>query len=464
MDQFLKEYTTIMNAVGYGHSNKPVVFEDTGKIRNDLSPKKFIAECHRGYEKVQNRVISSIENIRKNDELSNNEKEYRELVLRKIIDHIAFSLLKYETHVARRLGTLNEIQKNDIKTIKEAQKEANKFNHESRQTFALLCDLTTFITVCDILRIDCRTKPPEIKYIELKSGKVNEILLDKIDEYDVDIASINLIKNNGEIDLKYKKQAIRMMNQRIRLHNIQDIIKNDYGIDQDTQKKIVMGENTLQEHQYGDFLNNLLKSAKENSGKIVSGMVNYCIHLGACFTENYETSLEGATKGALYSLSEQVTVPPEGLLLIKNKLLSLSKVSEKDIYFGSDLFQTNLNSIGVLPFQAWFLDRDIQIDLISKKLCVIFIFDLPAFIWLSRKMGLHLDLSSRKVANKIKKDVGSHNVITFANRLIEYPVNNEKGHLLSLISRFFTNLSSPIDIISHFQKELDETFSKHIDL
>ena len=459
MDNFLNEYGKIKNALNYGYSNKPLKFDDIDYKKG----KKFIAECHRGYEKIQDMVVFLIEKLREDNKLTDREKEYRELILRKVIDHIAFSLLKHEIHIIRRLGTLNEIQKIDIKTIKQAKEEAIKYNSKSRQTFALLCDLTTFISFCDILRVDFRTNPPKTEYIELKSGKVNDLLLDKIDSYDVDTKSIDLIKNDSEIDHRHMKQAIRMMNQKIRLHQTQDIIKKDFGIDQDTQKKVMLIGNTLQENQYADFLNKLLNSAKESDGKISSGMVNYCIHLGACFKGDYTSSIEGAKKAALYSLSKQIAEANKELNAVRNELLSLSKISQKDICFGSDLFQTNLYSIGVVPFQTWFLDKDNEMDLISRKLCVFFIFDLPAFIWQARKIGINLTLSSRKVADEIKKDVGSQNVILFGNRLIEYDFQNKKGHMLGFISRLFTNLSSPIQLLHHHYKELCANFSADSD-
>src|SRR5260370_23909002 len=91
-------------------------------------------------------------------------------------------MLQYQTHIMRRFCIHPRAPGIDLKTVKAALQEANRLNAESRQTFALLADLTTFIHVADILRLDGRDTG-KLSLIELKSGKVNEVLLSALDSY-----------------------------------------------------------------------------------------------------------------------------------------------------------------------------------------------------------------------------------------------------------------------------------------
>jgi hypothetical protein len=142
--------------------------------------RRFFAACHRAFEKAQNQMILLLEELR--DESDEDEKARIELIIRKIADAIAVQMVQTQTHVMRRFCIHNTAPDIDFETLKKAQAEANRLNAESRQTFALLADLTTFIHIADILHVDVRGTP-KLSLIELKSGKVNDVLLSALESY-----------------------------------------------------------------------------------------------------------------------------------------------------------------------------------------------------------------------------------------------------------------------------------------
>jgi len=123
---------------------------------NDKHHRDFLSACHRGYEKAQNSILKAIIELRNNPDLSDHEKTFTELAYRKIIDTIAWAMLKTDTHIIHRFVYQDQPSHIDSLIILEAKKAVHRLNNESRLTFALLADLSTFIHVADVLRIDFR--------------------------------------------------------------------------------------------------------------------------------------------------------------------------------------------------------------------------------------------------------------------------------------------------------------------
>jgi len=111
-------------------------------------------------------------------------KEWHSLHIRKIIDAIAFTLLGGSTYVVRRLAYQDEVPGVDFRVLDVTIEEAVRINGRSRQTFALVTDLTTCIHVADLLVIDFRGLHPTLSLRELKSGKVNSMLLEHLECYE----------------------------------------------------------------------------------------------------------------------------------------------------------------------------------------------------------------------------------------------------------------------------------------
>lgn len=454
MDDFLVEYERVLKrALSYGATNVPLTgFRDRGidwKV-----PKKFIPACHRGWEKVQDRIIDLLQQISCDRSLDEEETLYRQLLLRKIVDTMAYTMLEGKIYVMRRIAIHETMPPIDLKVIKKTQRTANRNNHESRLTFPLIADLTTFVHACDLLKIDFREGHRGLSLIELKDGRVNEMLLSQMEKYVLEDESLDKIKGDNNIAPNHKQQAARILRQKIRLDQVHTILKDDRGIDPGTRTPIVVvGDakgNVVEEENYGQFLAKLIESSKKEKCGVSSGMINYCLHLGIGYSSDKNVARRNAIYAAICSMKKQLKNPVMELTEIRNKLLAL--VTEKDIIMKGNLFEVNLHSWPVIPFLLWPISRQSLFDLVKRNLVIMFIFDLPGFFLLGKQLGVDLELSTRREADLAKKRIGIKNVVTFGNRMVKFTAGSQSGTLASLITRFFTNLSRPAQFLSFLQK------------
>jgi hypothetical protein len=233
MHDFLESLNTIMGAtMEYGVRNVPIVPKgNESPFRDNRHQSNFMKACHRGYEKAQSTIFDFLQLLHADTRLPDAEKTYRELIYRRVIDAIAFCMLRTESHVVRRLSLHDRPPNLDFSTLISAKKAANSMNAESRLTFALLADLSTFIHVCDILRIDLRGKSPGVSLIELKSGHVNTFLLSHLESYEPKPESVERLRQDNKIDKRYLPQAERILRQKVRLTQINELLRYDKGID-----------------------------------------------------------------------------------------------------------------------------------------------------------------------------------------------------------------------------------------
>ena len=450
MDDFLVEYERVLErALSYGATTVPLTgFHDRGI--DWKPPKKFIPACHRGWEKVQDRIIDLLQQISCDRSLDKEEKVYRQLLLRKIVDTMAYTMLGGKIYVMRRIAIHGGIPPIDLKVIKETQRTANRDNHESRLTFSLIADLTTFVHVCDLLKIDFREGHRRLSLIELKDGRINEMLLSQMERYVLEDESLDEIKDDKDIAPNHKKQAARILRQKIRLDQVHTILKDDRGTDPGTRTPIVVvGDtkgNMVEEENYGQFLAELIESSKKEKCGVSSGMINYCLHLGIGYSSDKNVARRNAIYAASHSMKKQLKNPVMEFTEMRNKLLTL--VTEKDMVIAGNLFKVNLYSWPVIPFLLWPIPRQSLFDLVKRNLVIMFIFDLPGFFLLGKQLGVDLELSTRREADLAKKEIGIKNVVTFGSRMVTYTVGSQSIALASLIQRFFTNLSRPAQFLS----------------
>ncbi|MCP2014178.1 hypothetical protein L1280_001315 [Deinococcus sp. HSC-46F16] len=404
--------------------------------------KRFVAACHRGFQKAQDAVVKELTNLSSTEELPEDEKGYREILLRKVIDHIAFTMLQGKVHVQRRIGYLDEIPSIDLSTVYVAQKEANNHNEMSRSSFSLLADLSTFIHVCDILKIE--TQPEKkISYIELKSGKTNEFLMDRIKNIELKDESIDIIEKDLTLTVKQRKQAKRMLRQKIRIANVEEVISTDSGIDLGTRKPIRLSKDYVNVDDFGGVLQELIDVAVEKS--LSSHTVDRCLHLAVGYSE----SIEEARKLAALALQTQVALARAGADEREREVIEEinRKIAEGKSLTLTNLFKTNLISVPSEPFTTWPVSINNLKHIIEGKAIIYIAFDLPLFLALAKSMNIELSLASRSATTKVIEQYGSSNVPRWDNRGIEFksingrPVNS---FLLSgFIGRFFVNLTTP---------------------
>ena len=410
---------------------------------DDRHRRQFFAACHRAFEKAQNQMVLLLGEL--GDEAGEEKKLRIELVIRKIADAIAFQMVQTQTHVMRRLCIHSKAPDIDASTLKKALEDANKFNAESRQTFALLADLTTFVHIADILRVDVRGTP-KISFIELKSGKVNDVLLAALESYKPDPAVLEQIAKSPEIKDSHRKQALRMMKQRIRVQQAEEVIVKEEGIDPGLGVPIRIGGPMIMNQPYDPVLNGVCDEARKTGHGAAT--VDSCLHIGA----GYDIDELKARKRAFESLNYALTVAaqdkPEGFGIVQQEVLAAVGSERDDNFKIIDLFANNLHSIATRPFLFWEIKRPHLIDLISGNIRLLAVFDLQKFFWLARREGIKVQFASRRETEEAKAKIQSLNILTFGHRAITYPYGEITAFFTTgLFGRIINEQMRPLQLI-----------------
>lgn len=444
MNSFYQEYKKLLiTAFSSGTRAVPTRSDFSEPFIDNKHMREFRAACHRGYEKAQTKIVSMLEELEQTDDLSPDEKRRRELLLMKVADGIAYTLLGTELHVMRRLTLHYYPQKPDLKIIRNALRVALDMNSESRATFALLADLTTFIHVTDILRIDFRSGERSISLVELKSGKVNELLISALDKYEPTPDALEVLKADPEIAEKHRNQACRMLRQRIRIEQINDLLENDEGIDIQIEKPIRLSKEGIAMDTYDHLINDLLTVAR--SEKFAAASVQQCIHIGVGLDERPEIAEQKALFAARYS-QNKVSQQPEYQAKLSEITQSMPK---NEIYKTLNPAEVNIHNCSYYPITMWSLEPDNKMVLIRRELQIMIFFDIVGFLLLGDSLDLEMTLSGKKEAAKTCQEYGKRNVPLWGGRAIKIGDFMMFGGMLS---RFLVDLSNPLTYLGSWDQ------------
>lgn len=419
---------------------------------DDAHRKAFITACHSGFEKAQNQVIELLCALSAG---STPDHLYQEILLRKISDAIAFTMLLSKSHVMRRLPLHDAPPAFQPDLLRIALKEANSLNSESRMTFALVADASTFVHLGDILRIDHRKQDALLSIVELKSGRVNQELSRVLEDLPPDDHSVELVMNDEAIPTSKRKQAVRMLRQRVRLAQTRKLLETDRGIDIKTKKPMYLSARELEEEHFDTFLGELLTTASDS--EVAAGTLNECIHIGVACNDREETAWTLALEAAKFAAYSAYNRDPGTLREVRKEIAPL--VPEDQRYICVDLVRSNLNCVPCRPMTLWSVDPEHLLEVLAQKLKVAVLFDIASFIWLSRSLGVATQFSSRKRAAEIEKVRGRRDVPTWGGRGVEFIVEGCPQFMLSgMMSRFFNDLYCPASFIKGFQNSAGPEF------
>jgi hypothetical protein len=254
---------------------------------NPSSNERFVAACHKGYSLAQEELISELTILEgrisllknelkrtrqsKADDKDNARQQTLELrilkwenrLLRRIADGIAWSLLGCRRWVARRLFAFENqpsLLNSNIETVIEAARKIN----QDPLCFALLCDITSFIQISDLFVHDISPNSRGDRFVEVKSGIMNERLLDLITSpsFQCPRAQYYAFCEVGESGMK---QADRILRQQIKRSQVKELVTTGRGIDQLTGKDLRIKDGIVELHSWDAFLDNVYGQMGENN-------------------------------------------------------------------------------------------------------------------------------------------------------------------------------------------------------
>jgi len=267
-------------------------------------PNAFIVKVHEGYMKAQKLIIQNLlilgkekkrvkvrlkefRKIRDQESISKLENnirkiEYKEIILRKIADSIAWTLLKHDSTKVKRLYLNNpqiEIYNSNLShelQIIEDLFETDKLN------FALLTDITSFIQIADLLIMDNETKM--VGFAELKEGKINQDISNTISHFLETQCDFALYQQLKDKDEKYFKQMDRVLKQTKKTIEVVNTINTGKGKDLATGLNVLIPDEVFEPSFYESILKHMLEEVQKKNYSLRT--IDNCLIVGVYNSKN----------------------------------------------------------------------------------------------------------------------------------------------------------------------------------
>lgn len=326
-----------------------------------------------------------------------NVLEIRLLTLTHIANSIAWQMLSGEIHLVRRLHMRETEQKFlDSSNVAHAIESADSIN-KNLLDFALLSDLTNTIQIGDLLvrRID------SVEIIELKEGKVNDKITKILDTAEAGGQSIEEI-DFAAFDSKTAAQARRMVRQRIKKLNAEDVMRNDFGTDPITKLPITVSTPTIETEYYHEELAKLREQLKLKTWAYTC--IEGCVHIGMYRGEGLVTMAPTVIKSILEGKTKHHYVV--------DWLQLLDQVAE--------------------PVFAKLFDQEFILDFLTSQVKIIIGLDLDALMHTFNVFGLQTEWMTTKETSVFKNSALSSQLVDFNNKGIKIITPNDTNSIQAL--------------------------------
>lgn len=459
-DEFFDQLMRIERAAfHYGSDARPLRSAPGRPFRDSKHPREFLRACHRGFSKAQKSGFELLVENAKDMSIHADERSRRELLVRKVIDGLLFTMVAMQTWITRRVSLHDTPPALDFAVIERALATAERLNSADRLKFAVVADLSTFVHVCDLVQA-APLESPSLKFIELKGGRVNEVLTEQLNAYPPVPESLDALKEDPAVAPRHRKQAERMLRQRIRLEQTREIIATDRGVDIKTNRPMRMNHDLIHEESYRrPLIEACERSIKEG---IAAFRVNHCLHFGVT-THGATVAARKvhAIRAALYGFQESVK---DASIELKSHYAAMGKLSAGEFQpFGLvDLVRSNLEAVPANSFFTWNLPASVLRPIVRNEMNIHCLFDLAAFFYVAEMTGLKATLSTRKEAEKVFAVHGRHGSPVLGGRLIKLTHPTQEGESLLLggaVGRFINNIHSPMSFLAGVKSHWKEMTS-----
>lgn len=454
MQSVVADFESIMNmAFTSGLRTIPMGCDpDTLGADPELS-RRFYSACHRGFDKAQTKIVELMGCLRDGPQQTTEDALHGELILRKIADSIAFNLLFMKLHYLRRLCLVDKPGFTEMSVIRDAHDAARALNQKSRMTFALVADITTFLSVADLLQLDLRGGHAGLSLIELKSGAINRLLLHQLENYTPSADSLSRLEENCRIEATHKNQARRIIRQKIRGAQLEQLLTADVGIDPKSNKPMRLTPGEIEDDGYDEFLDHLCSSAVSDG--CARGRVEDCVYLGVGFGADSSQAIEIARMCVFAEYLESFRSAPHALREVREELDSL--IGRDECYLAADSFQSNLYACPNRPFPSWGIAKDHILKLVAGHLRIAALVDVAGIVYLGRKLGYDVRMSSKTAAGRLRQQVGASSLRTWGGRVPEIVGSNGASTFVGggVAQRCITDLSLPMLHLRHLATSFD---------
>jgi len=402
LQEFEEKVHTISDlAFGYG-MKKVNSFNPLLASREEAE--EFVGACHEGYALAQKSIVdellkieaelrltkSNIKNARRERNKPEIEHlaerlgclERRRMILRRIADGMAWVVFGMRRWVVKRFFLGEPPPYLDATNLASVIAEVDRINRDPL-SFALIIDITSFIQVGDILKIDWGRESSRLSLIELKEGVVNVKVQEFLENFyrvkGCPRAAWFFTQEEGTDALK---QAIRVMKQQIRGCQVEQAINTEKGIDLATGLPLLIPDEVIEEEDYDEILRELVKTCK-SQGYALS-IIDNTLWLGAFDTNKISRPDLGFAYSIYYATRPETTCPLSGLE--ENMQSEFSKI-RSSLYPIIDLRQGLYTPLS-MPLFLRHLEEETIFDIIFGRIAVLTHLDFDRFFERVKNVGI----------------------------------------------------------------------------
>lgn len=433
--------------------------------KSESARRRFIRGCHYGYDKAQRRIATLVMDIE--NKISTSEQELkllrhnrdpsamhvlgrlkvlkeRELVLRRIVDAILITILRFEIWILRRVIVEDRIRRVDPKVLSDTCRIASHRNSESRYRFSVISDLTTVVQIGDLVEVDLTPGTKNgWKIIELKKGKMNEILSGILEERSAGSFDQVVEEVRSSLGPYAAKQARRILAQEKRMKDFRQIIETDRGMDPGLKVEIHMTPEAIETEDYSEGVRGVVQQTAE---KGAAGMtIDGCLHLVGVKGEMIERKGIGVVAHAFLHLASPSYFCKLGEAEENEELEAMRSVP-----LFIDLVRHSMRAQWGRPVFLWMgISPAHIVDLVMGRIRIFAQFDFESFFRLAAESGIKMNWIVRKEAERFKRlsqrIPGSPDAWGVR---VELPDGNSQELLSGFFARVISDLTRPKQLLA----------------
>lgn len=164
--------------------------------------------------------------------------DYREAIIRKLADSIAWQLIGGRKDIAQYLYIRESPPSIDQSNFESVKEEVDRLNQSDSTTFALVSDLTSFVQIGDILAWG----PGGLRVIEVKEGEFSAKAIQIAGEMIEDDKEPDVGILSSELGRHSAKHVDRVYRQMLRGSRAEEIINTGKGYDPETGRPAIVQE------------------------------------------------------------------------------------------------------------------------------------------------------------------------------------------------------------------------------
>jgi hypothetical protein len=256
--------------------------QDIKKILDSKKTNEFVNKCHEGFKIAQREIIKNILEIEREMVVVNNKinEIKKDKFFNKLKNDVPYinlisnlEVIKFQKKVFQEVAncivwTVYRGERTEIKAlmqpdmhhksllegnIKSLLNTADYYNRDINK-FALITDITSCIGLGDLLVID--TKKSMRTIVEVKEGKINNLIIDIIKSHDTKVISQQFKKINEPKERKnFAKQLKRVLEQELKMINAIDYTIKGTGVDLFTGKNKAVIEIAGSQASFSNLIN-----------------------------------------------------------------------------------------------------------------------------------------------------------------------------------------------------------------